>query len=106
MSGIPEIRTDRGIPTLYVKDVPFFALSGEVHNSSAESLSYMEKKVWPRIAGMNLNTLVVPLYWNRIEAQEGIFDFTLLDLSGKRAEEAFGFFMVWVMEKCGIHLCA
>ena len=79
MSGIPEIRTDRGIPTLYVKDVPFFALSGEVHNSSAESLSYMEKKVWPRIAGMNLNTLVVPLYWNRIEAQEGIFDFTLLD---------------------------
>ena len=32
MSGIPEIRTDRGIPTLYVKDVPFFALSGEVHN--------------------------------------------------------------------------
>lgn len=29
MSGIPEIRTDRGIPTLYVKDVPFFALSGK-----------------------------------------------------------------------------
>ena len=47
MSGIPEIRTDRGIPTLYVKDVPFFALSGEVHNSRAF-------RIWRRRCGPGL----------------------------------------------------
>ena len=35
---IPEIRKDGGIATLYVKGEPFFALSGEIHNSSASSL--------------------------------------------------------------------
>ena len=39
---IPEIRKDGRIATLYVKGEPFFALSGEIHNSSASSLEYME----------------------------------------------------------------
>lgn len=79
MNQIPEIKMDRGIPTLYVKGEPFFALSGEVHNSSSESLEYMEEKVWSKLEGMHLNTLIVPVYWERIEPEEGMFDFTLLD---------------------------
>ncbi len=79
MNAIPRIGMEQGIPTLYVKERPFFALAGEIHNSSAESLDYMEKKVWPNLKGLNLNTLVVPLYWNRIEPVEGAFDFSLLD---------------------------
>lgn len=79
MNTIPEIRIKQGIPTLYVKEKPFFSLAGEIHNSSAESLNYMEKKVWPNLKDLNLNTLVVPLYWNRIEPVEGDFEFSLLD---------------------------
>lgn len=75
--NIPEIKTDQGIPTLYVKGEPFIAFSGEVHNSSAESLEYMETDVWPRLEGMHLNTLIVPLYWNRIEPEEGQYDVSL-----------------------------
>ena len=87
MKHIPEIRMDRGIPTLYVNGKPFFALGGEVHNSSAESLDYMEKDVWPNLIELHMNTLLVPLYWNRIEPEEGVFDFTLLDGLIRQAEE-------------------
>lgn len=64
--------------------------------------------MWPRIAGMNLNTLVVPLYWNRIEAQEGIFDFTLLDglICQAREQKKHLVFYGLGYGKCGIHLCA
>lgn len=79
MSRIPEIKVERGIPTLYVRGEPFFAYGGEVHNSSGESLDYMEEKVWKKLKGMNLNALTVPLYWDRIEPVEGVFDFSLLD---------------------------
>ena len=74
-SLIPEIRNDKGIPTLYVKGEPFFALSGEIHNSSASSLEYMEEHVWKQIEGMHLNALIVPLYWRRSSRRKGKFDF-------------------------------
>ena len=77
---IPVIQKDeKGIPTLYVKGEPFFCLSGEIHNSGASSLEYMEKNVWGNLTGLNLNSLIVPLYWEMIEPEEGIYSFTLLD---------------------------
>ncbi len=79
MRQIPEIKEDRGIKTLYVKGEPFFAMSGEIHNSSASSLEFMEKEVWQRLEGMHLNSVIVPLYWELIEAQEGKYDFETVD---------------------------
>lgn len=76
---IPEIRTDQGIPTLYVKNEPFFALAGEVHNSAAYRLDDMERYVWQKIKGLHLNTLIIPLYWEIVEKEEGIYSFELLD---------------------------
>lgn len=76
---IPEIRKDGRISTLYVKGEPFFALSGEIHNSSASSLDYMEEHVWKQVEDMHLNSLIVPLYWETIEPEEGQYDFTLPD---------------------------
>lgn len=87
MTKIPEIRNDNGIPTLYVKDEPFFALSGEIHNSSSSNLEYMEKRVWPNLKDLNMNSVIVPIYWETIEAVEGIYDFTLLDGLIKQARE-------------------
>lgn len=79
MKHIPEIRVEHNIPTLYVNDAPYLALAGEIHNSSASSLEYMEERVWNSVAGLNLNTLIVPIYWELVEEIEGTYDFTLLD---------------------------
>ncbi len=87
MANIPAIKNDNGIPTLYVKDVPFFALSGEIHNSSSSSLQYMESEIWPKLKGLHMNSLIVPLYWETIEPQEGEYHFELLDGLLKQARE-------------------
>lgn len=76
---IPKIVPMGGIPTLYVKGEPFLAFAGEVHNSSGNSLEYMERQVWPNVEGLNLNTLIVPVYWELVEPREGEFDFSLPD---------------------------
>ncbi|SEM16474.1 Glycosyl hydrolases family 35 [Butyrivibrio sp. ob235] len=75
---IPEIRKDNGIDTLYVHGQPFFALAGEIHNSSASDLEYMEKQVLPYLKDLNMNSVIVPVYWEKVEEQEGKFDFSLV----------------------------
>ena len=87
MANIPTIKNDNGIPTLYVKDAPFFALSGEVHNSSSSNLQYMETEIWPKLKGLHMNSLIVPLYWETIEPKEGEYCFELLDGLLKQARE-------------------
>jgi beta-galactosidase GanA len=57
---------------------PFLILGGELQNSSSSSLSYM-KPIWPRLKSLNLNTVLAPVSWELIEAQEGKFDFTIVD---------------------------
>jgi beta-galactosidase GanA len=70
---------EKGISTLYVDGKPFFMRSGEIHNSSASTLEEMENQIWPQIRELNLNSLIVPIYWECIEKEEDIFDFTLID---------------------------
>ena len=77
--SIPYIKNDNGFPTLYLNDQPFFARCGEIHNSSASSLSYMNEHVWPQLKGLNMNSVIVPLYWETIEPIEGEYCFDLLD---------------------------
>ena len=76
---IPEIRNDNGIETLYVHDKPFLALSGEIHNSSASNLDFMEKNVWNNLKDLNMNSVIVPIYWEQIEKEEGKYDFSLVE---------------------------
>lgn len=93
---IPRIENDHGIPTLYVQDKPFFALSGEIHNSSSSNLEYMKEKVWPALRDLNMNSVIVPLYWETIEPEEGVFDFTLLDgLVAQAREEEKHLIFLW-----------
>ena len=47
MKPIPEIVGKGPAATLMVDGKPFRMLAGEVHNSSASDLEYMEKHVWP-----------------------------------------------------------
>ncbi|WP_028235752.1 DUF5597 domain-containing protein [Pseudobutyrivibrio sp. MD2005] len=70
---------EKGIGTLYVDGKPFFLRSGEIHNSSASTLAEMENQIWPQVRELNLNSLIVPIYWECIEPEEGKYDFGLVD---------------------------
>lgn len=84
---LPEVKLLNGIKTLFVDGKPFVALSGEVHNSSGSSPEYMLEKVWPNVEGLNLNSLIVSVGWDQIEAEEGVFDFSALDAVIEQARE-------------------
>lgn len=88
MKPIPKIQKENGLATLYVDGKPYFALSGEVHNSSASSTEYMREKVWPYLRGLHMNTVIAPVYWEQIEKTEGQFDFTVVKelIKGARKE--------------------
>lgn len=88
MSILPYVAEDRkGVPTLYVDGEPYLMLAGEIHNSSASSLEYMKKKVWPGIRGLHLNTLIVPVTWETVEPEEDCFDFSLMEGILEQARE-------------------
>jgi hypothetical protein len=96
MKKIPQIKKVNGTHTLYVDDQPFVALAGEIHNSSSSSLEYMKEKVWPNLRDLNLNTVVVPVFWELIEAVEDQFDFTLVDgIIEQAREEKLHLVLLW-----------
>ena len=85
---IPHIAPDeRGIPTLYVDDKPFFITGGELHNSSGSDLAYMNREVWPNLRNLNVNAVIVPIYWELIEPEEGRYDFSLIDGLAEQARK-------------------
>lgn len=75
---IPHLRKQGTATQLVVNGQPFLMRGGELGNSSSSSLEYM-RPVWAKLAAMNLNTVVIPVYWELIEPVEGKFDFKLVD---------------------------
>ncbi len=74
----PLLETRGATTQLVVDGKPFLMLAGELHNSSSSGLDYM-KPIWPKLAAMNLNTVLTPLSWELIEPEEGKYDFALVD---------------------------
>lgn len=77
-AAVPHLETRGTTTALIVDGKPFLMLAGELHNSSSSSLDYM-KPIWPKLATMNLNTVLTPLSWELIEPEEGKYDFALVD---------------------------
>lgn len=75
-SQIPLLTKKGNTTQLIVDGKPFIILGGELGNSTATTLENMQS-VWPKLKTMHLNTILMPVYWELIEAEEGKFDFSL-----------------------------
>ena len=63
---------------LTVDGQPYIMLGGELGNSSASCAADIER-IFPKLARMNLNTVLTPVYWDMTEPVEGQYDFSLVD---------------------------
>ena len=94
--SIPYLEGTGKLTKLMVNGKPFHARSGEIHNSSSSSLDYMEQRVWPALRGMNMNCVVVPIYWECVEPEPGKYDFTLIDgLIAQARREGMKLVFLW-----------
>lgn len=92
---IPSLQKKGNKTQLIVNGKPFIILGGELGNSSATSMASMEP-IWSKLTDMNLNTVLTPIYWELIEAEEGKFDFSLVDdLILKARKEKLKLVFLW-----------
>lgn len=73
----PGLERKDGVARLLVDGQPFLIRGGELGNSTGEP-DYLRPS-WPKLKGLNLNTVVAPVYWDRVEPREGAFDFATVD---------------------------
>ena len=84
--SIPHLQKKGTTQELIVDGKPFLVLGGELGNSSASSMDYMQA-FWPRFQALHLNTILSPVYWDLLEPIEWKFDFSLVDSMIKKSEE-------------------
>lgn len=70
----------------HVHGKPFLILGGETSNSAATSVDDIIN-LMPIVASMNLNTVLIPAYWDLTEPDEDRFDFSLTDAIIEQARE-------------------
>lgn len=85
---IPTLQGKGKQAKLMVDGKPFIMLSGELHNSTASSISYMEQeRTFQRMKDMGLNSVIATISWEQFEPTEGTFDYTIMDYLLKQANE-------------------
>lgn len=97
--SVPHLEKRGQATQLIVDGQPWLIRGGEIANTASSSLSYMET-VWPKMARLNLNTVLVGVSWSWVEPEEGKYDFALIDalLAGARKNNlrvAFLWFGSW-----------
>lgn len=75
---MPHWQKQGSATQLMVDNRPYLILGGELGNSSASSPQDIDR-IFPKLKRIALNTVLVPAYWDLIEAEEGTFDFSLVD---------------------------
>lgn len=87
-----------------LKEEPFIMVAGEVHNSNSSTSEAM-KRVWEKADALCLNTLLLPVSWEMIEPEEGVFQFDIVDELITQAREhkkhiVFLWFGAWKNAQC------
>lgn len=91
---VPTMNAAHPLPAIVEKDShfalvvdgsPYLMLGVQANNSSAWP-AYFDK-VWPAAETLHANTVELPVYWEQIEATQGKFDFSVVDLELKQARE-------------------
>ncbi|HIT52495.1 MAG TPA: DUF5597 domain-containing protein [Candidatus Fimivicinus intestinavium] len=96
MNEIPKLIRKNNTATLWADGTPWLIFGAEVRNSSASDLAYMENVVWPQVRPLGLNTLLVPVSWELLEPEPGVFDFTLPDgLIAQARREGVRLILLW-----------
>lgn len=75
-SDIPHVQRTGSVTQLVAGGKPFLALGGELGNSTASDLNVLDSAL-ARCHRMGLNTVMLPVYWDLTEQEEGKFDFSL-----------------------------
>lgn len=92
---IPHLQQKGTTQQLVVDNKPFIVLGGELGNSSASSVAYMQP-LWSKFKAMHLNTILSPVYWELLEPQEGRFDFSLVkSIISKSREHNLKVILLW-----------
>lgn len=74
---LPHLRKQGTATQLIVDGAPFLVRGGELSNSHGEP-AYLRPH-WAKLQGLNLNTVIAPVYWDQIEPAEGKFDWATVD---------------------------
>ncbi|HEY1256147.1 MAG TPA: DUF5597 domain-containing protein [Terracidiphilus sp.] len=82
---LPSIVQKDGRSALMVDGAPYLMLGVQANNSSAWP-EYLDK-VWPAAETLHANTVELPVYWEQVEATQGKYDFSLVDLILSQARE-------------------
>ncbi len=94
-SGIPQLRPQGSATQLVVDGKPFLIRGGEVGNSTATNPAYLAP-FWTKFAGLNMNTVLLPVYWDLIEPAEGRFDFSTVDqVIGQARDGSMRLVLLW-----------
>jgi beta-galactosidase GanA len=93
-ASLPHLRRGgRAAAQLIVDGKPFLVLGGELGNSSASDPDEFPE-MFARLRRMHLNTVLTPVYWDRVEPREGDFDFSLVRAAIEAARAADGLRLV------------
>ncbi len=84
-AAMPQLVQKDGKFAFMVDGAPFLMLAGQANNSSNYPAAL--PKVWPAIADMHANTLVMPVAWEQVEPTEGHFDFSFVDTLVQQARQ-------------------
>jgi beta-galactosidase GanA len=92
---VPHLRQQGSAVQLVVDGKPFLVRGGEVGNSTGTNPAYLGR-FWGRFAELQMNTVLVPVYWDLIEPDERRFDFSTVDQAiGQARDHSMRLVLLW-----------